>query len=128
MSWPKTIYVVSMWSFFIFIFISIMINLIISWIQTYLFLCLFFRICPIISGWQCRWTMWKFSNSKSLTSGCCLAFAWFLANFRLPLLIKVLLIKKAWSSLTGRLSKMMIWNLISNNLTKIDLPQLKFFD
>ena len=37
--------------FFIFIFIFIMINRIISWIQTYLFFCLFFRICPIIFGW-----------------------------------------------------------------------------
>ena len=37
--------------FFIFISIFIMINLIISWKQTYLFFCLFFRICPIIFGW-----------------------------------------------------------------------------
>ena len=37
--------------FFIFISIFIMINLIISWKQTYLFFCLLFRICPIIFGW-----------------------------------------------------------------------------
>ena len=30
----------------------------------------------------------KFSNSKSSTSGCCLAFACFFANFSLVLLIK----------------------------------------
>ena len=37
----------------------------------------------------------KFSNSKSLASECCLAFAWFSGNFNLALLIKVLLITKA---------------------------------
>ena len=36
----------------------------------------------------------KFWNNKSSAAGCCLAFAWFLANFSLALLIKVLLIKK----------------------------------
>ena len=36
----------------------------------------------------------QFSCSKSSASGCCLAFAWFFANFSLALLIKVLLIKK----------------------------------
>ena len=37
--------------FFIFVSIFIMINRIISWIQTYMFFCLFLRICPIIFGW-----------------------------------------------------------------------------
>ena len=36
--------------FFIFIFIVIMINRIISWIQTRLLLCLFYRMCPVIFG------------------------------------------------------------------------------
>ena len=36
---------------FIFTFIFIMINHIISWIQSYMFFCLVFRICPIIFGW-----------------------------------------------------------------------------
>ena len=35
----------------------------------------------------------QFSKSKSSASGCCLALARFFANFRLELLIKVLLIK-----------------------------------
>ena len=35
-----------------------MINSIISWIQTHLFLCLFFRIDSIIFGWQRGWSMW----------------------------------------------------------------------
>ena len=42
--------------------------------------------------------MWmeKANNfSKTSASGCCLAFAWFWANFNLVLLIKVLLIKKS---------------------------------
>ena len=38
-------------SIFIFVFIFIMIDCIISWIQTCLFLCLFFRICPVIVWW-----------------------------------------------------------------------------
>ena len=37
----------------------------------------------------------QFSDSKNSASGCFLHFAWFLANFSLVLLIKVLLIKKA---------------------------------
>ena len=36
----------------------------------------------------------QFSNSKSSTSRCCLAFAWIFTNFSLVLLIKVLLMKK----------------------------------
>ena len=61
-------------------FIFIMINRIISWIQTHLFFCLFFTICPII--FECCY-FW-----------CWLAFAWFFANFSPALLIKALLIKK----------------------------------
>ena len=37
--------------FFIFIFISAMINGIISWIQTHSFFCLFFRISHVILRW-----------------------------------------------------------------------------
>ena len=36
----------------------------------------------------------KISKSESLPTGCCLAFAGFLASFSLALLVKVLLIKK----------------------------------
>ena len=35
--------------------------------------------------------------AKSSASGCCLVFAWIFANFSLALLIKLLLIKKAWN-------------------------------
>ena len=38
----------------------------------------------------------KFPNSKSSPSGCCLAFAWFYANFSLEWLIKVLLKKSVY--------------------------------
>ena len=49
------LHVVSMWSFFILIFIFIMVNHIISWIQTHT--CYFaFRICSIIFGW---WRVWR---------------------------------------------------------------------
>ena len=45
--------------------------------------------------WMITWMKnVKFWNNKSSATGCCLAFAWFLANFSLALLIKVLLIKK----------------------------------
>ena len=39
----------------------------------------------------------KIPNSKTLASGCCLAFVSLCANFSLTLLIKVLLIKKGYS-------------------------------
>ena len=38
--------------FFIFFIIFIMIDCIISWIQTHLFFCWFSKICPIIFGWR----------------------------------------------------------------------------
>ena len=44
--------------FFISIFIFIMINCIILWIQTHLFFYLFFKICPIIFGWR-MWIIFK---------------------------------------------------------------------
>ena len=44
--------------FFIFIFIFVIVNRIISWIQTHTFLCLFFRIFPITFGWKRGWRMW----------------------------------------------------------------------
>ena len=43
--------------FFIFISIFIMINRIISWKQTHLFICLFFKTCSIIFTWQRGWRM-----------------------------------------------------------------------
>ena len=79
--------------FFIFTFIFIIISRIISWIQTYLFFCLYFRIS--YHFWIITWV--KNANNLQITkaSRCCLAFAWFFANFSLAWLTKVLLIKKA---------------------------------
>ena len=85
--------------FLIFIFIFIRINPKILWIQSHIFFCLFFKICHTTFGWQRWWRMWIFWNSKSSASGCCLAFALFFANFRLALLIHVLLTKKACNAL-----------------------------
>ena len=46
------LFVLYLWDlFFISIFIFILINHIISWIQAYMFSCSFFRICPIPFGW-----------------------------------------------------------------------------
>ena len=73
--------------FFIFSLIFIVINHITSFKQTYLFL-------DDIVNEESK----KISNSKNSAWGCCLAFAWFFANFSLTLLIKVLLIKKACTS------------------------------
>ena len=75
--------------FFISTFIFITINRIVSGMQTQLFFCLFFRICPIIFGW----IMWIISKQQNFSLECCLAFSWVFANFSLTLLIKVLLIK-----------------------------------
>ena len=41
----------------------------------------------------------SFLNDNLSASGCCLAFAWFLTNFSLALLIKMLLIKKSMQSM-----------------------------
>ena len=70
------------------LFIFIMINSIISWIQTHLILFLFFRIWLIILGWWCGW------RSKSSASGCCLAFAWFFCQFQAGVACKSVPYKK----------------------------------
>ena len=83
--------------FFIFTFIFIIVNLITSWIQTHLFFWLFFKnryvllILDDTLDEKCE----QISNSIRSASRCCLAFASFLANFSLALLMKSLLIKKA---------------------------------
>ena len=75
-------------SVFIFVFIFIMANCIISWRQTCLFFCLLLFDDNVVE--ECQW----FSDVKSSASGWCLAFAWFFVSLSLVLLIKVLLIKK----------------------------------
>ena len=81
--------------FLILIFIFITINRVISWIQTHLFFCLFFRMYLDKNVYEeCEY----FSNSKSSTSGCCLVFAWFFVSFSLALLMKLMPIKKPVSS------------------------------
>ena len=60
----------SVWSVFHFHFHFHMINHIISWKQTHLFFCLFFRICPIIIfGWQYGWRMNSFQIAKVQPQG-----------------------------------------------------------
>ena len=62
-----------------------MINHIISWKWRHLFFfCLFFRV----------WSGWRMRIVKTSVSGCRVAFALFLVNLNLVLLIKVFLIKK----------------------------------
>ena len=97
----RSIYVVSMWIYFCFVLIFIMINCIISWIQTCLFFCIFLRICPVLLDDNVNEECEYFSSVKNSTWGCCLAFAWFFTNFSLALRTKVLIIKKSvkWSEL-----------------------------
>ena len=75
--------------FFIFIFILIMINRIISWIQTHLFVRLFSGICPIIFAWR----MWKIFKQQKLSLGVllsiCLNFWQFQPAFAYVILQKL---------------------------------------
>ena len=79
---------------FIFSLIFIVINHIISFKQTYLFPVLFLEHLLLFLDDKVDEESEKFSNSKSSVSGCCLAFAWFFANFSLALLTKLSYIKK----------------------------------
>ena len=89
--------------FFFFFSIFIMINRIISWIQTHWFLCLYFRVPPIIFGWLHEWRIWMAQKFSLMVL---LSFCLFFANFSLELLIKVLLIKKGvYSTLVTWMSK-----------------------
>ena len=58
----------------------------------------------LLNFWNMSYHFWmiiwiknvdNFQIAKGSASGCCLAFAWFFADFILALLIKVLLMKKA---------------------------------
>ena len=81
--------------FFIFSLIFIVTNHITLFIETYLFFVHFLEYLLLFSDDNVDEKSEKFSNSKSSASDYCLAFAQFFANFSLPLLMKVLLIKKA---------------------------------
>ena len=79
------LFVLSLWSIFHFqphLLVT-------SFRQTYLFFIHFLDLGDNVDGERKQ-----LSNSKSWSSGCCLAFAWLYANFNPALLIKVLLIKK----------------------------------
>ena len=80
--------------FLFFSLISIVINHITSLNQMYLFFCLFLEYLLLFLNDNVDEDGKWFSNSKNSASGCCLAFAWYFANFSLALLIKVSLIKK----------------------------------
>ena len=60
---------------FIFIFISVLINDIISLKQALLLFCTYFRICPILLDDKVDEESKEFSIRKSSASECCLAFA-----------------------------------------------------
>ena len=95
MSNPSSIYVLSMWSIFSF---SFHINLWYNVIKTdiYCFLHIFWNMpYHFFNDNMDEESEW-FSKSKNSALGCCLAFGWFLDSFSLVLLIKVLLLKKAW--------------------------------
>ena len=77
------------------IFIFIMINFIISWIQTQMLFCFFFKNISYYF-WMISWmkNVNNFQIAKSLASYYCLPFVWFFGNFSLTLLMKVLLVKE----------------------------------
>ena len=74
--------------FFIFIFMFIMINRIILWIQTHLFPCL----CPIAFGLSSWWKMWTIFKWQKFSLRVLLSICLIFCQFQLALLIKVLLI------------------------------------
>ena len=80
--------------FFIFNLLFIVINHKITWKQTNLFFAHISEYLLLVLDINVEEKSEYFFNSKSSASGCCLAFAWFLANFILVLLVKVLLTKK----------------------------------
>ena len=86
----RSIYVIYIWLDCLIIFIVI--NCIISWIQTYLFFCLFYGICTIIFVLRMLITFKQQKFSLRLLLSICLIFCVFFANFSVALLIKVLLI------------------------------------
>ena len=79
--------------FFIFSLICIIINHTILLKQEHLFFAHFLEYLILVLDDNVNEESELFSNSKSLASECCLAFAWFFANFSLVLLIKLLHIK-----------------------------------
>ena len=85
--------------FFILVSIFIMINRLISWTQTDLFFFLFLENVLLFSLFIFIFFIFIFIYFyfhlflKSSVSGCCLAFAWFLANLSLAFLAKVLLLQ-----------------------------------
>ena len=82
--------------FFASFLIFVAINHITSFKQMHLFSRKFFEYLLLFLNDNVDEEHEWFSNNKNSTSGCCLAFAWLFANFSLALLIKVLLIKKAY--------------------------------
>ena len=89
---------------FISSLIFTVINHITSFKQMYLFLIHFLEYLLLFLNDNVDEESEQYSNSKSSTSGCCLAFALFFAKISLTLLIKVLLIKKLCIILVQRCS------------------------
>ena len=94
MSWRISITVVSMWSFFHYnpnFYYYESYNLIKT--NTLVFIYFQWHLKLVLDDTMDEESK-KISKSESLPTGCCLAFARFLASFSLALLVKVLLIKK----------------------------------
>ena len=96
-------------TFLFSIFVS-MSSRIISWIQTHLFFCLFFRICPSISGWK-MWIVFKYQKFRLMVLfKICLIFA----NFSLALLKSVAYTKKRVMRNNILRIPLMFWHYICN--------------
>ena len=74
--------------------IFIMINHIISWIQTDLFFCLRFRFCPIIIGWLRGWRMWIIFKWQKFSLRVLLSFCLIFCQFQPDVAYKSVAYKK----------------------------------
>ena len=101
-----------MWSSFIFIFIFITINLIISWIQTHLLFWLFLRICPLVIGWWRRWEMWIILKLLKFSLRVLLSIWFIFRQFQPDVAYKRVAYKKAYNCNDINWFTEGIWHLI----------------
>ena len=80
--------------FFIFIFIFITINRKISWIETHLFFCLFFRMYPAIFGWQSVYRVRKIFKKQKFSLRVLLSICIIFCRFQTGVAYKSVAYKK----------------------------------
>ena len=101
--------------FFIVIFFFMMITCIISRIQTYIFFCLFFRVCPIIFGWQCGWRMWTTFKFQKLSPRVLLSSCLIYCQFQPDIAYKSFAYKK--SEYCNHLYNALSWKIFFTSIS-----------